>query len=63
MKCIKLPTVCCNLLINLFISQKNKIIGHYGLTDPYNTLIEIDQEEVILPLLWTIYYNSLLCEI
>jgi len=62
-KCIKLSTVCCNFFINLFTSRKNRIIRHYGLTDPYDVLIGIDQGEVILPLFWTIYFDLFLCEI
>ena len=60
---IKFPVALQNILINLFSKRRNRVIGHYGLTDPYNVLIRIDQGEVISPLLWCIYYDSLLCEI
>ena len=63
MKRIKLPVGCRNLLINLFSNRKNRIIGHNGLTDPYDVLVGIDQGEVISPLLWCIYYDPLLTEI
>ncbi|GBB95042.1 hypothetical protein RclHR1_24660001 [Rhizophagus clarus] len=48
---------------NLFKNRQNQVITTYGLTDPYDVLIGIDQGEVILPLLWCIYYDPLLCEI
>ncbi|GES89610.1 hypothetical protein GLOIN_2v1790829 [Rhizophagus clarus] len=39
------------------------MITAYGLTDPYEVIIGIDQREVISPLLWCIYYDPLLCEV
>jgi exonuclease III/ribonuclease HI len=63
MRRLKFPVTLSNLLINLFARRTNRIIGHNGLTEPYQVLIGIDQGEVISPLLWCIYYDPLLCEI
>jgi len=63
MKRIKIPEDCSNLLINLFSSRKNRVIGHFGMTPSYDVLVGIDQGEIISPLLWTIYYDPLLVEI
>ncbi|CAG8781383.1 20896_t:CDS:1, partial [Rhizophagus irregularis] len=42
---------------------KKAIIGYNGVTPQFTSQIGIDQEEVISPLLWTIYYDPLLTEI
>src|SRR5436190_13189142 len=60
---IRIPTFCRNFLLNLFSKRSNRVIGHYGLMDPYNLQIGIDQGEVISPLLWCIYYDPLLTKI
>src|SRR5437763_6072823 len=46
MFCIKFPVALQNILINLFLRRRNCVIGHYGLTDPYNVLIGINQGNV-----------------
>ena len=51
MKRIKIPEDCSNLLINLFSSRKNRVIGHFGMTPSYDVLVGIDQSEIISPLL------------
>src|SRR6266496_286205 len=63
MQRIKFPLALRSLLSNLFTKRTNQVITAHGLTDPYNVLIGIDQGEVISPLLWTIYYDPLLCEV
>src|SRR5581483_7701038 len=60
---IRILTFCQNFLLNLFSKRSNRVIGLYRLMDPYNLQIEIDQGEVISPLLWCIYYDSLLTKI
>jgi hypothetical protein len=51
MKRIKIPDTIINLIINLFKNSKKSVIAYYGVTDFYEMLIEIDQGEVISPLL------------
>ncbi|GET00839.1 RNA-directed DNA polymerase from mobile element jockey-like [Rhizophagus clarus] len=63
MKRIKIPSNFIKTISNLFQNWQNQVITAYGLTDPYDVLIGIDQGEIISPLLWCIYYNPLLCEI
>ncbi|CAJ0849351.1 9300_t:CDS:2, partial [Entrophospora sp. SA101] len=63
MEHLKLPSTFINLIFNIFTNRKNRIFTEVGLTNEYNVLIGIDQGEVMSPLLWCIYYNSLLCEI
>jgi hypothetical protein len=63
MKRIKFPDLIIKLIINLFENSRKSVISHYRITDFYEMLIGIDQGEVISPLLWTVYYDSLLCEI
>jgi len=57
---IKLPQLFIRFITNLFTNRSNQIFTPFGLTDPYNLLVGIDQEEVIYPLLWYIYYDPLL---
>lgn len=59
----RFPDSLSNFIISLFTNRKNQIFTPYGLTLPYNVLIGIDQEEVISPLLWTIYFDPLLTEL
>ncbi|GET04391.1 RNA-directed DNA polymerase from mobile element jockey-like [Rhizophagus clarus] len=63
MERIKIPPNFIQIISSLFKNRQNQVITAYGLTDPYNVLIGIDQGEVISPLLWCIYYDPLLCEI
>ena len=60
---LKLPSSFNTFITNIFTNRKNSIFTEVGKTDPYDILIEIDQGEVILPLLWCIYYDLLLTEI
>ena len=60
MNCIKLPPLFIRFITNLFTNRFNRIFTPFGLTDPYNILVGIDQGEVICPLLWCIYYDPLL---
>src|ERR1044071_2020837 len=57
---IKLPQLFIRFITNLFTNRFNRIFTPFGLTDPYNILVGIDQGEVICPLLWCIYYDPLL---
>ncbi|KAG9298043.1 hypothetical protein G9A89_018871 [Geosiphon pyriformis] len=41
----------------------NRVMTNFGLTDGYTVYNRLDQEEVFLPLLWKIFYDSLLCEV
>ena len=49
--------------MNLFTNRTNQVVTAYGLTDSYDVITGIDQEEVISPILWCIYYDPLLCKI
>ena len=60
---IKIPHLLIQIIINLFTNRKNSVFTEFGNTDQYDIKIGIDQEEVISPLLWIIYYDLLLCEI
>src|ERR1044071_3723311 len=57
---IKLPQLFIRFITNLFTNRTNQVFTSFGLTDPYNILVGIDQGEVICPLLWCIYYDPLL---
>ena len=63
LKRIKIPENCISCLINLFTNRKNAVFTKDGLSNLYDVKIGIDQEEVISPLLWCIYFDLLLCEI
>ncbi|GET00817.1 RNA-directed DNA polymerase from mobile element jockey-like [Rhizophagus clarus] len=60
---IKIPKRIVQLLVNLFSNSRKAVITKTGTTPFYKALIGIDQGEVISLLLWTIYYDPLLCEI
>src|ERR1043165_1783390 len=60
---IKLPQLFIRFITNLFTNRTNQVFTPFGLTDPYNLLVGIDQGEVICPLLWCIYYDPLLAYI
>src|SRR3989337_424484 len=57
---LKLPIPFQIFIENLFTNRWNSVFTPFGLTDKYNTLVGIDQGEVICPLLWCIYYDPLL---
>ncbi|GBC29416.2 RNA-directed DNA polymerase from mobile element jockey-like [Rhizophagus irregularis DAOM 181602=DAOM 197198] len=63
MKRIKFPVELINLLTGLSIRRKNKVFTPYGLTDTFDMQCGIDQGEIILLLLWIIYYDPLLTKI
>ena len=60
---LKIPTQFTDFILQLFQDRKNQVFTEYGLTDPYDVQIGIDQGEIISPILWCIYYDPLLCEI
>ena len=60
---LKIPTSFINLVLNFFMKHTNAIITSDSITMPYQMKVGIDQGEVISPLLWTIYYNPLFCQI
>ncbi|GBB95489.1 hypothetical protein RclHR1_02550001 [Rhizophagus clarus] len=60
---IKLPQQFTHLILDLFKDRTNQVITIYGKTTAYDVLTGIDQGEVISPVLWCIYYDSLLAEI
>ncbi|KAG9287610.1 hypothetical protein G9A89_019671 [Geosiphon pyriformis] len=57
----------CNRFIRFFGSihngRVNRVMTDFGLTDKYCVHDGLDQGEVFSPLLWHIFYDSLLCEI
>src|SRR5437764_681035 len=57
---ICLPPLAIDFIINLFQHRKMKVITKYGLSDDMDG---IDQDEVISPLIWRIFYDPLLCRI
>jgi len=63
MERVKIPSSCIALILDFFTHRKNAILTKRGLSDYYDVKIGIDQGEVILPLLWCIYFDPLLCEI
>jgi len=48
---LKIPSFFITFITNLFTNRTNQIFTHHGITDLYNVLVGIDQEEVICPLL------------
>ncbi len=63
MEWMKISSSCINFILDFFIHRKNAILTKGGLSDYYDVKIDIDQDEVISPLLWYIYFDPLLCEI
>ena len=63
MKRVKLPSLCIDFILDFFIYRKNAVLIKGDLSDFYDVKIDIDQGEVISPLLWCIYFDPLLCEI
>jgi hypothetical protein len=60
---LKFPSNLSDFIISLFTSRKNRILTPFRKTESYDLLIGIDQDEVIFPLLWTIYFDPLLTEL
>src|SRR4051812_48881454 len=57
---LRIPQGFIKLTLNLFNNRSNRVITANSLFDPYKVKISIDQREVISPLLWVIYIDSLL---
>src|SRR4051812_903625 len=57
---LRIPQGFIKLVLNLFNNRSNRVITANGLFDLYKVKIGIDQGEVISPLLWIIYIDSLL---
>ncbi len=57
---LKLPNSFINFITNLFMNRSNQIFTPFSLTDKYDVLVGIDQEKVICPIFWCIYYDPLL---
>ena len=60
---IKLSKKIVKLIIYLFKDRKFKVITENGLTNTITAKDGIDQGETISPLLWRIFYDSLLYKI
>ena len=60
---LKIPTSFINLVLNFFTKHTNAIITSDSITVLYQMKVGIDQREVIFPLLQTIYYDPLFCQI
>ena len=60
---LKIPYNFRKFIMNIFTNRKNRVFTAVGQTDHYEVLTGIDQGEVISPLLWCIYYDTLLVEI
>src|SRR6266540_3929168 len=63
MERVKIPSSCIAFILDFFTYRKNAILTKGGILDYYDVKIDIDQGEVISPLLWCIYFDPLLCEI
>src|SRR6185295_3848456 len=60
LKRVKIPQRTNKYIINLFCKRQLKIIIAYGLTEEITAGDGIDQGEVILSLIWRLFYDSLL---
>ena len=56
---LKIPSTFIDLILSFFTRRTNAIITSSLITIPYDIKVGIDQDEVISPLLWTIYYDPL----
>ncbi|GBC38549.1 RNA-directed DNA polymerase from mobile element jockey-like [Rhizophagus irregularis DAOM 181602=DAOM 197198] len=63
LKRIKCPPPLISFIINLFKNRKLRIITAYGLSKSFQAGDGIDQGETISPLIWRIFYDSLLTRI
>src|SRR6266498_5484496 len=63
MEQVKISSSCISFILDFFTHRKNAILTKGGTSDYYDVKIDIDQGEVISPLLWCIYFDLLLCEI
>ncbi|EXX74870.1 hypothetical protein GLOIN_2v1824527 [Rhizophagus irregularis DAOM 181602=DAOM 197198] len=57
---IKLPNSFINLVMDISLNRSNKILVNNELTDSYHVEDGIDQGEVWSPILWRIFYDTLL---
>src|SRR6185295_6072279 len=57
---VKVPKRTIKYILNLFHKRQLRIITAYSLIDEIITEDEIDQEEVILSLIWHFFYDPLL---
>ena len=57
---IKIPQILIKFIINLYKNRRMRVIMSYGLTKEFTAEDEIDQGEVIFPLVWQIFYDPLL---
>src|SRR6185295_10715227 len=60
LKRVKIPQRTREYIINLFCKRQLKVITSYGLTEEIIAENEIDQGEVISPLIWRLFYDPLL---
>lgn len=63
LRCINLPWNIIYIIINLFSNRTNQICLSTSLSEPYDILQGIDQGEVISPLIWILYYESMFARI
>ena len=60
MEQIKIPKKLIEIVGGMLENRTNRVITFHGLTDPYMVHDGIDQGDSISPLLWRIFYDSLL---
>src|SRR5947209_10545107 len=60
---IKMSEKYINLLRNLYTTRWSSIITSHGLTKPHHIEAGLDQGETHAPILWRIFYDSLLCKV
>ena len=63
LKRIKLPENMTRLILSLYKKKRIKVITSFRLTNEFEAEDRLDQEEVILPLAWRIFYDLLLCAV
>ena len=60
---IKIPVLGQSFILDLFNKRQTRIITALGLTEAITAGDRIEQREVILPLIWRIFYDLLLTKI
>ena len=60
LKRLKLPKTAITFILNLYENRQSKIITDLGTTLAFEIKDGIEQEEVISPLVWRIFYDPLL---
>ena len=63
LKRIKLPNLFVNFIANSLKNRTNQIITDFGFIESYKVGNGIDQGEIMLPLLWIIYYDPFFAKI